>query len=151
MYAIVRIRGGVNTRPEIIDTLDLLHINRVNHCVVVKEDPHYRGMIQKVKDYVAWGNIDDATLALLLEKRGRLAGNRRLTDKFVKEKTAFGSIKEFAKAVNAGSTSLKDLGVKPVFRLHPARKGLRSTKKTVPQGGVLGFHDSIKDLITKMR
>jgi large subunit ribosomal protein L30 len=124
MYAIVRLRGGVRTKPEINDTLDLLHMNRVNHCVVVKEDPHYRGMIQKVKDYVAWG---------------------------IKEKTAFGSIKEFAKAVNAGSASLKDLGIKPVFRLHPARKGLKSTKKSVPQGGVLGFHKSMNDLITKMR
>ena len=151
MYAIVRLRGGVNTRPEIIDTLNLLRINRVNHCAVVREDPHYRGMIQKVKDYVAWGNIDDDTLALLLEKRGRLSGNRRLTDEFIKEKTAFGSINDFAKAVNAGSASLKDAGIKPIFRLHPARKGLRSTKKTVPQGGVLGFHDSIGDLIIKMR
>jgi len=151
MYAIVRIRGGVRTRPEIKDTLDLLHINRVNHCAVVKEDPHYKGMIQKVKDYVAWGQIDDDTLAMLLEKRGRLAGNKRLTEDLVKEKTAFGSIKDFAKAVNAGSASFKDLGIKPVFRLHPARKGLKSTKRTVPQGGVLGFHDSIKDLITKMR
>jgi large subunit ribosomal protein L30 len=151
MYAIVRIRGGVNTRPEIRDTLDLLHMNRVNHCAVVKEDPHYRGMIQKVKDYVAWGQIDDDTLALLLEKRGRLSGNRRLTEALIKEKTAFGSFKEFAKAVNAGSASFKDLEIKPVFRLHPARKGLRSTKKTVPQGGVLGFHESINDLITKMR
>ena len=151
MYAIVRIRGGVNTRPEINDTLDLLHMNRVNHCAVVKEDPHYRGMIHKVKDYVAWGKIDDDTLALLLEKRGRLAGNKRLTEEFIKEKTAFGSINEFAKAVNAGTSSFKDFGIKPVFRLHPARKGLKSTKKTVQQGGVLGFHDSIKDLITKMR
>jgi len=151
MYAIVRIRGGVRTRPEIKDTLDLLHINRVNHCAVVKEDPHYKGMIQKVKDYVAWGQIDDDTLAMLLEKRGRLSGNKRLTEDLVKEKTAFGSIKDFAKAVNAGSASFKDLGIKPVFRLHPARKGLKSTKRTVPQGGVLGFHDSIKDLITKMR
>jgi len=151
MFAIVRLRGSVNTRPEIIDTMDMLRINRINHCVVVKEDPHYRGMIQKVKDYVAWGNIDDETLALLLEKRGRLSGNRRLTDDFIKEKTAFGSIKEFAKAVNSGSASFRDAGIKPVFRLHPARKGLRSTKKTVPQGGVLGFHDSIGDLIVKMR
>jgi large subunit ribosomal protein L30 len=151
MYAIIRIRGGVNTRPEIKYTMDLLNINRVNHCAIVKEDPHYRGMIQKVKDYVAWGQIDDDTLALLLEKRGRLAGNRRLTEALIKEKTVFGSIKEFAKAVNSGSASFKDVGLKPVFRLHPARKGLRSTKKTVPQGGVLGFHDSIKDLITKMR
>jgi large subunit ribosomal protein L30 len=151
MYAIVRLRGGVNTRPEIKDTLDMLRINRVNHCVVVKEDPHYLGMIQKVKDYVAWGKIQEDTLALLLTKRGRLSGNKRLDDELIKEKTAFGSIKEFAKAVNSGSASFKDVGLKPVFRLHPARKGLRSTKKTVKQGGVLGFHDSIDDLITKMR
>jgi len=51
MYAIVRIRGGVNTRPEIRDTLDLLHMNRVNHCAVsrkiltTRNDP-------EVKDYV---------------------------------------------------------------------------------------------------
>lgn len=151
MYAIVRLRGGVNTRPEIIDTLDMLRISRINHCAVVKEDPHYRGMIQKVKDYVAWGKIDDESLTLLLERRGRLSGNRRLTDALIKEKTAFGSIGEFAKAVSSGRASLKDLDIKPVFRLHPARKGLRSTKKTVQQGGELGFHPSIADLILKMR
>lgn len=151
MFAIVRLRGEVNTRPEINDTLDMLRINRVNHCVVVKEDPRYRGMIQKVKDYVAWGKIDDETLALLLEKRGRLSGNVRLTDQIVKEKTSYGSIKEVAKALNSGATSLKDLGIKPVFRLHPARKGLKSTKKTAQQGGDLGFRQDIGDLIKKMR
>lgn len=151
MFAIVRLRGGVNTRPEIKDTLEMLRINRVNHCVVVKEDPHYRGMIQMVKDYVAWGKIDDETLALLLEMRGRLPGNVRLTDQVVKEKTSYGSIKELAKAVNSGTASLKDLGIKPIFRLHPARKGLRSTKKTAQQGGDLGFRQDIGDLIKKMR
>jgi len=151
MFAIVRLRGGVNTRPEIKDTLDMLRINRVNHCVVVKEDPHYRGMIQKVKDYVAWGKIDDETLSLLLEKRGRLAGNVRLTDQVVKEKTSYSSIKELAKAVNSGTASLKDLGIKPIFRLHPARKGLKSTKKTAQQGGDLGFRADMGDLIKKMR
>ncbi len=151
MYVIVRIRGGVNTRPEIRDTLDMLRMNRINHCVVVKEDEHFRGMIQKVKDYVAWGKVDDDTLALLLEKRGRLSGNRRLSDQIVKESTAYGSIKEFAKALNAGNASLKDLGLKPVFRLHPPRKGFKTTKKTAQEGGVLGFHAAIGDLITKMR
>jgi len=151
MYAVVRIRGGVNTRPEIKDTLDMMHLNRVNHAVVVKEDPSYRGMIQVVKDYVAWGPVDEDTLALLLEKRGRLPGNVRLTDQLVKEKTPYGSIKELAKAVNEGNASLKEIGVKPVFRLHPPRKGFKSTKKTTQQGGVLGFHQSIGELITKMR
>ena len=150
MFAIVRLRGEVNTRPEIRDTLDMLRISRINHCVVVKEDPHYRGMIQKVKDYVAWGKIDEDTLAMLLERRGRLSGNRRLTEQFLKEK-GFASVKELAEAVNSGAVSLKELGIKPVFRLHPARKGLKSTKKTARQGGDLGFRDDIADLIVRMR
>ncbi len=150
MFAIVRLRGEVNTRPEIRDTLDMLRISRINHCVVVKEDPHYRGMIQKVKDYVAWGKVDEKTLAMLLTKRGRLSGNRRLTEQFLKEK-GYASVKELAEAVNSGIVSLKDLGIKPVFRLHPARKGLKSTKKTARQGGDLGFRDDIADLIVKMR
>ena len=150
MFAIVRLRGEVNTRPEIRDTLDMLRISRINHCVVVKEDPHYRGMIQKVKDYVAWGKIDEDTLTMLLEKRGRLSGNRRLTEQFLKEK-GYASAKELAEAVNSGTVSLKDLGIKPVFRLHPARSGLKSTKKTARQGGDLGFRDDIADLIVKMR
>ena len=151
MFAIVRLRGEVNLRPEIKDTLAMLHIHRVNHCVVVKEDPHYRGMIQKVKDYVAWGEIDDDTLAMLLERRGRLSANRRLTEQYLKENTPYSSFMELAKAINSGSASLKDLQIKPIFRLHPARKGLRTTKKTVQQGGDLGFHPDLTDLIKRMR
>jgi large subunit ribosomal protein L30 len=150
MFAIVRLRGEVNVRPDIKDTLGMLRINRVNHCVVVKEDEHYRGMIQKVKDYVAWGKIDDETLALLLQKRGRLSGNRRLTEQFLKEK-GYASVTDLAKAVNSNEASLKDLGIKPVFRLHPARKGLRTTKKTAQQGGDLGFRQDMEDLVKKMR
>lgn len=150
MFAIVRLRGEVNVRPEIKDTLAMLHIHRVNHCIVVKEDPHYRGMIQKVKDYVAWGKIDDDTMAMLLERRGRLSGNRRLTEQFLKEKS-YGSFKELAAAVNSGSANLKDMGIKPIFRLHPARKGLKTTKKTAQQGGDLGFRQDLADLIKRMR
>ena len=43
MFAIVRLRGEVNVRPEIKDTLQMLRIHRVNHCVVVNEDPHLPG------------------------------------------------------------------------------------------------------------
>ncbi|HPM27428.1 MAG TPA: uL30 family ribosomal protein, partial [Methanothrix sp.] len=69
MFAIIRLRGEVNLRPEIKSTLEMLRMHRVNHCIVVREDEHFRGMIQKVKDYVAWGKIDDQTLAMLLERR----------------------------------------------------------------------------------
>jgi large subunit ribosomal protein L30 len=151
MFAIVRLRGEVNVRPEIKATLGMLRIHRVNHCVVVNEDPHYRGMIQKVKDYVAWGKIDDDTLTLLLEKRGRLSGNRRLTEEFLKENTKYSTFKELAAALNSDSANLNDLGIKPIFRLHPARKGLRTTKKTAQQGGDLGFRQDLTGLIKRMR
>jgi large subunit ribosomal protein L30 len=151
MYAIVRLRGSAKTKPDIKDTLDMLRLHRINHCVVVQDSPHYRGMIQKVKDYVAWGEIDEDALASMLEMRGRLNGNKRLTDQIIKEKTSYGTIKEFASAVSGGAASLKDAGIKPVFRLHPPRKGHRGTKKTVKEGGELGYHESISDLIWKMR
>lgn len=150
MFAVVRLRGELNLRPEIRDTLDMLRINRLNHCVIVKEDEHYRGMIQKVKDYVAWGRIDNETLAMLLQKRGRQSGNRRLTEQFIKDK-GYTSAIDIAKAISSSSAGFKELGIKPVFRLHPARKGLRSTKKTARQGGDLGFRDDIVDLIKRMR
>ena len=151
MFAIIRLRGEVNLRPEIKSTLEMLRMHRVNHCIVVPEDEHFRGMIQKVKDYVAWGKIDDQTLAMLLERRGRLSGNRRLTEDFLKEKTAYRSFAELAAALNSGAASLKDLGIKPIFRLHPARKGLKTIKKTAQQGGDLGFRADLADLIKKMR
>jgi len=150
MFAIVRLRGEVNVRPEIKDTLEMLRIHRVNHCVVVKEDAHYRGMIQKVKDYVAWGKIDDDTLAMLLERRGRMSGNRRLTEKYL-EGTPYRTFKDLASALNSGSVSLKELEIKPIFRLHPARKGLKTTKKTAQQGGDMGFRQDLADLIKRMR
>ncbi len=151
MYAIVRLRGEVNLRPEVKSTLEMLRIHRVNHCVVVKEDAHFRGMIQKVKDYVAWGKVDDDTLALLLERRGRLSANRRLTEQYLKEKTPYRSFKELAQAINSGTANLNDLEIKPLFRLHPARKGLKTIKKTAQQGGDLGFRTDLADLIKRMR
>jgi large subunit ribosomal protein L30 len=107
-------------------------------------------MIQKVKDYVAWGKIDDDTLAMLLERRGRLSGNRRLTEKYL-ESTPYRSFKDLASALNSGSVSLKELEIKPIFRLHPARKGLKTTKKTAQQGGDMGFRQDLADLIKRMR
>ncbi|MDM7934546.1 MAG: 50S ribosomal protein L30 [Methanothrix sp.] len=151
MFAVVRLRGEVNLRPEVRDTLEMLRIHRINHCVLVKEDPHYQGMIQKVKDYVAWGRIDEETLAMLLERRGRLPGGGRLTEEYLRDRTPYRSFRELASALISGTASLKDLGIKPIFRLHPARKGLKTTKKTAQQGGDMGFRQDLADLIKRMR
>ena len=45
---------------------------------------------------------------------------------------------------------LKEIGLKPFFRLHPPRGGLKSSKKQFPRG-VLGNHkQEINKLIEKM-
>jgi large subunit ribosomal protein L30 len=72
MFAIVQIRGTVNTRREIKDTLKMLRLHHINHCVLVPDTPEYLGMVRKVKDFVAYGEVDAETLATILSTRGRL-------------------------------------------------------------------------------
>ncbi|WP_406660854.1 50S ribosomal protein L30 [Methanolobus sp. ZRKC3] len=153
MYALVRVRGNVNVRGTIEDTLKMLRLHRVNHCVLLSDNPHNTGMIQKVKDYTAYGVIDAETLTAMLENRGRLQGGARLTNEYVVESTDYDSIESFAQAVCDGNATLKDVPqLKPVFRLHPPRKGHAGIKRTVQQGGVLGNHgENINALLNKMR
>lgn len=153
MFAVIRLRGTIDVRREIKETLRMLRLHRINHCVIVGDSPSYRGMLQKVKDYVAWGEIDAETLALLLRKRGRLKGNIRLTDEYVKETTGYESIEDFARAVIDGKANLEDIpDLKPVFRLHPPRKGHKGIKAHYGYGGELGYHgEKIRELIYRMR
>jgi large subunit ribosomal protein L30 len=152
MYAVVRLRGRVNVSRKIKNTLAMLRLHRKNHCVIVPDTPSFRGMLQIVKDYVAYGEINAETLAILLRKRGELSGGKPLTDEYVKEKTGL-SIDEFAKAVVEGKASFKDLpDLKPVLRLHPPRKGLRNIKWQFQAGGELGYQGrQINNLLCKMR
>ena len=149
MLSVVRIKGSVRVHYDIEYTLRLLRLSKINHCVVVDDTPYFRGMIQKVKDYVAWGEIDEKSLVTLLENRGRLSSNRRLTTEFLEEH-GFESFKDLASKVLSGETTLKGL-ISPVFRLHPPRKGHRGIKQTRVTGGVLGFHQDIGELLQKMR
>lgn len=152
MYAVIRLRGGINTRPEIKDTLKMLRLNRVNHCVVIQDTPEYKGMIQRAKDYIAWGKISPEYLALILRNRGELEGGLRLTDEYLARNTPYKTIDDLAKAVCKGQASLRDVPkLTPIFRLHPPRKGNRGTKKTVKEGGELGYHPSLDALLNKMR
>lgn len=153
MYAIIRLRGSVNTKPEIKDTLKMLRLNQINHCVVVPDTPNYKGMIQKVKDYVAYGPVNAETLALILENRGRIVGGDRLTDEYVAKNSGYKSIREFAEALASGKAAMSDVtGLNPVFRMHPPRKGHAGLKRTFQQGGALGnYGEDISLLVEKMR
>ncbi len=148
---VIRVGGTVNVRKEINDTLKMLRLHKPHHAVIVKNTPSIIGMIRKVKDYVAYGEIDGETLVKLLNKRGRLSGNRRLTEEYLKQNTQFGSIEELAKALMNFEVELKDLNeVKPVFRLRPPRKGYNGIKKPKTLGGTLGYWPDINELVKRM-
>ena len=36
-YAVIRIRGRIGVRRDIADTLKMLRLHKVNHCVIVPE------------------------------------------------------------------------------------------------------------------
>jgi large subunit ribosomal protein L30 len=138
-FAVVRIRGTVKLRGDITDTLRMLRLNRVNHCVIIPENPYYIGMLNKVKDYVTWGNVDVDTLTMILHHYARASG-QRLNDSFIKKNTSYKSLRSYAKAVSEGKEVLSKLkGVNPVLRLHPPIKGYEGVKKPFKDGGALGF------------
>ena len=150
--AVVRIRGTVNVRKDVEDTLRMLNLERNCHATLIDDRPSFMGMLRKTQNIVTWGEVSKETIALLLRKRGRIVGNRKLTDEYVK-KIGYDSIDALAEAIYNLKVKLKDLpGVKPVFRLHPPRKGYKGTvKKSFSAGGETGYRgESINDLIRRM-
>lgn len=69
LIAVVLIRGVLGIRSDMKDTLKMLRLLRKNYCVIVEKTPSNLGMLNKVKDYVTWGDIDEPTLKALIEKR----------------------------------------------------------------------------------
>lgn len=151
-FAVIRVRGQPDVNYNIQHTMMLLGVNKVNHCVIVPENDCTKGMLQVAKDYITWGEISEETLVALLRARGKVAGDEDLTDDYLKEKSAFGSIEELAKAVIENDYKLKDVeGVKYVVRLHPPVKGYEGNKRSYKNGGALGYRgEAINDLINRM-
>lgn len=111
-----------------------------------------RGMLKRVQSYVTWGEISKETLTDLLVKRGRLAGNKKLTEEFV-QKVGCKSISDLAVALADCKLSYGKLpGVQPVFKLHPPKKGFKgTTKKNFRAGGEAGYRgEAINDLMKRM-
>lgn len=66
--AVIRIKGIINIRKDVRDTLKMMNLHNKNYCVVLEGTPSNIGMIKKAKDFITWGEIDQET-EKLLEKR----------------------------------------------------------------------------------
>ena len=96
---VVRARSDVKVERSIRETMHHMNLTRVNHAVIIADNPQYRGMLQKAKDYITWGEADVELVERMLAERGRMAGNIPLTDEIVAEHTDYKNIGEFAKAI----------------------------------------------------
>lgn len=151
-WAVIRVRGSVNVNPKIKETMKLMKLNRVNHCVIIPENETYTGMLNIIKDYVTWGEIDSETTELLLESSGKSSGNTAFSKGHLKE-TSFKTMKALAKSLTEGKTVMRDVpGLKPLFRLHPPRKGYEGIKRSFKVGGALGYRaEKINNLLRRMQ
>lgn len=151
MYLVIRVRGTTGVKKGIADTLKMLRLHRINHAVLVEENPSMDGMLQKAKDYITWGKVSNDTLEKIISKRGEFVGKVSITEESLKENTDYSSIKDLAADLIDGKVKATDINMKPVFRLHPPRKGYEGIRLSISEGGSLGFRgDSINDLANKM-
>jgi len=129
-----------------------MNIAKIHNLSFVDDRTSYKGMLQKAKDTISWGEVDANSVEKVRSKWGRLPGNKPLTDVYMKEKTKYPTIKAFAQAFTELKADLKDIPeLKPFFRLHPPRKGYEATKLPYSTGGSLGYRgETINQLIKRM-
>jgi len=150
-YAVIRVRGSPEVNGDIENTMKLLNLTRVNHCSIVPENNVTKGMLQKAKDFITWGEVDEPTLVEMIKIRGRISGDARITDEYLAENSEFKTVELLAKAI-LGDYRIRDIeAAKPVFRLHPPVKGYEGNKRSYRNGGALGYRgNAINDLIRRM-
>jgi len=137
MIAVIRIRGRVGIDRDIDETLSRLRIRKKLACTLIDEkDKIDLGMLQKVRNCVAFGNVSDEVIKQLIEKRGET-----LTGKKIDKKDIEKILDEIKK---------RNWKIKGFFRLHPPIGGFKkSTKLSYPKG-ILGKHEDISKLLLRM-
>ena len=135
ILAVIRIAGMVKVKKDIAETLDRLRLRKKYTCILVNSsDKDMMGMIEKVKFHVAYGSLDKGTLVELVKVRGK--GDKDIDA----EKVVSGLMT---------GKKLSDFGLKPFFRLHPPRKGIKS-KLQYPKGFLGNNGSKINELIGRM-
>jgi len=137
--AAIRIRGRTQINTKIEDTMKMMRLYKNNYCCVLPNNAAYAGMLKRAKDYITWGEIDDETFKLLVDKRGEEFKGR--------EKDSSGKI-EYNDFFVADNKKLKRY-----FRLNAPKKGFgrKGIKHPFSSGGALGYRgDKINELIKRM-
>ena len=151
-FILVRIRGPIDIIGDINETMRLLKIPKKFNATIIPDNVYSQGMLKKIKDYVTWGPASPQIIKELILGRGKLIGNKSIDEKELIKITGYDSTTKLYSDISEGVLKLKDIkNMKPIFRLHPPRKGFKkSTKKAITEKGELGFRNDIDKLILRM-
>jgi large subunit ribosomal protein L30 len=136
LLVLIRIHGEVKVKWFIEEALDRLRLRRKYACVIVPNKREFLGMIKKVKHYIAYGEIEKETLIKLMKARAQKIDKKEFDAEKISEEILSGK-------------SLKYLGFKPFFRLHPPRGGIKS-KLLYPEGVLGNNKKDINKLVDRM-
>lgn len=150
-FLVVRIKGQADVPHWAKTTLELLKLEKKFRATIIPAKENTLGMLNKVKHYVSWQEVDSAFAKEILDKKARTSGYKKLTNDDLK-KIGFNSIDELATSLAEGKTSLSKLKpMKPWFALSPPRHGFkRSTKRMYGEKGILGQNKELGDLVRRM-
>ena len=151
-FILVRIRGPIDIIGDINDTMRILKITKKFNATIIPDNVYTQGMLKKIKDYVTWGPASPNMVKELILSRGKLVGDKSIEEKDLIKITGYDSATKIYGDISQGVLKIKDIkNMKPIFRLHPPRKGFKkSTKKAITEKGELGFRNDIDKLILRM-
>ncbi|EGG41409.1 50S ribosomal protein L30P [Candidatus Nitrosarchaeum limnium SFB1] len=150
-YLVVRIKGKADCPYWATTTMTLLKLDKKYRAVILPAKDNTLGMLNKVKHYVTWSELDTSLAKELVDKKARKEGYQKVTAADLKE-LGYDSTDALATALAEGKATLSKLKpLKPWFALAPPRHGFkRSTKKLYGQKGVLGQNKDLGILVRNM-
>ncbi|MBS3071788.1 hypothetical protein J4408_02255 [Candidatus Pacearchaeota archaeon] len=139
MIIAIRISGLVEMQTKVEETLFRTRLRRKYAAVLLKPTAENQKLLLKLRNFIAYGDINKETLALLIQKRGmpKVKGKKIDVDKVIE---------------SLEKKNFNDLEIKPFFRLHPPRGGIDSKNHFgTSRKAVLGDNkNAINDILRRM-
>lgn len=138
MILAIRIHGLVEINRDIEEHLSRLRLRRKYSAVLLKNTKENMNLLRHVRDFIAYGVIEEADMEELISKRGQPVANKKIDAKKIVSDLKTKNLIEID-------------SIKPFFRLHPPRGGIDSKVHFPVRKGVLGDHgDKINLLLRRM-
>lgn len=147
----VRIRGTINVRRDVEETMRRLKLYRRFNATLLDENESILGMLRTASAFVSWSRIDREQLVKLLRTRCKISNGMKLTDDEVK-RHGFDSIEALADSLIQGKVRWSKLDwVKHTFNLAPPRGGFkRKLTRLYGAGGMLGENPELPKHVERM-